>query len=359
MAAGPAANLVLAVLLYAVTHWMGVMEAKAVIGQPAAQSVAARAGLGSGDWLREVSVESGVWLPVQSMSDLRWRLTDAAIQSVPVQLRVADRQGRNERSLTLDIPAGVKPAQVDGELMQRLGLLAPYSAPVLGEVVADGPAAVAGLQKDDRVLRVDGEAVPDAGWLRRKIREAGASGTPRRMDWEIERKGQPMRLAVMPKLVTEGSQGFGRIEAMVGAPVEMVEVRLGPVEGLTRAVVKTWEVSVLSLSMMGKMLIGEASLKNLSGPLTIADYAGQTVRLGPAYFLGFLALVSVSLGVLNLLPLPMLDGGHLMYYLFEGLTGRPVSPVWLERLQRGGLAIMLVMMSLALYNDVARILGLH
>ena len=131
------------------------------------------------------------------------------------------------------------------------------------------------------------------------------------------------------------------------------------IEGLTRAVSRTWDMSALTLRMLGKMLIGEASLKNLSGPLTIADYAGQSVQLGLAYYLGFLAVVSVSLGVLNLLPLPMLDGGHLMYYLFEGVTGRPVSELWLERLQRGGVAIMLMMMSLALYNDVARLLGLH
>ena len=139
----------------------------------------------------------------------------------------------------------------------------------------------------------------------------------------------------------------------------MVTVRYGAVEGLTQAVARTWEMSALTLRMLGRMLIGQASLKNLSGPLTIADYAGQSVRLGLAYYLGFLALVSVSLGVLNLLPLPMLDGGHLMYYLFEAVTGRPVSDAWLERLQRGGVAIMLMMMSLALYNDVARLLGLH
>jgi len=138
-----------------------------------------------------------------------------------------------------------------------------------------------------------------------------------------------------------------------------VTVRYGAVEGFTRAVRQTWEMSTLTLSMLGKMVIGQASLKNLSGPLTIADYAGQSAKLGLAYYLGFLAVVSVSLGVLNLLPLPMLDGGHLMYYLFEGVTGRPVSELWLERLQRGGVAIMLMMMSLALYNDVARLLGLH
>jgi len=138
-----------------------------------------------------------------------------------------------------------------------------------------------------------------------------------------------------------------------------VTVRYGLVDGVTEAVTRTWEMSALTLRMIGRMLIGEASLKNLSGPLTIADYAGQSVQLGVAYYLGFLALVSVSLGVLNLLPLPMLDGGHLMYYLFEAVTGRPVSVAWLERLQRGGVAVLLLMMSLALYNDVARLLGLH
>ena len=133
----------------------------------------------------------------------------------------------------------------------------------------------------------------------------------------------------------------------------------GPLEGLTQAVSRTWEMSALTLRMLGKMLIGQASLKNLSGPLTIADVAGQTVRLGLAYYLGFLAIVSIGLGVLNLLPLPVLDGGHLMYYLFEGLTGRPVSDLWLARLQRGGIAVLLAMMSVALFNDVARLLGQH
>ncbi|HEY9238932.1 MAG TPA: RIP metalloprotease RseP, partial [Burkholderiaceae bacterium] len=168
-----------------------------------------------------------------------------------------------------------------------------------------------------------------------------------------------VEITVTPNVVPDGARTAGRIELVPGQPYETVNVRYGAVDGLAQGASQTWQMSVLTVKMLGKMLIGEASLKNLSGPLTIADYAGQSVRLGLAYYLGFLAVVSVGLGVLNLLPLPVLDGGHLMYYLFEGVTGKPVSELWLDRLQRGGVAIMLMMMSLALYNDVARLLGLQ
>jgi regulator of sigma E protease len=137
----------------------------------------------------------------------------------------------------------------------------------------------------------------------------------------------------------------------------MTTVRFGVLEGFTQGVVRTAEVSWLTLKMMGRMVIGEASIKNLSGPLTIADYAGKSASLGITSYLLFLALISVSLGVLNLLPLPVLDGGHLMYYLWEGVTGRSVSDVWMERLQRGGVVILMAMMAIALFNDVARLAG--
>jgi regulator of sigma E protease len=166
-----------------------------------------------------------------------------------------------------------------------------------------------------------------------------------------------MDIVVTPEIRKEGALEFGKIGAYVGSMPEMVTVRYSAVDGLWRGMVRTWDVSLLTLSMMGKMLIGEASLKNLSGPLTIADYAGKSAGMGLTQYLLFLALISVSLGVLNLFPLPVLDGGHLMYYLWEGVTGKPVSDVWMESLQRGGVAILLVMMLIAFFNDITRLLG--
>ena len=358
VAAGPAANLLLAVALYAAAHWIGIDEPKAVLGPPVAASLAERAGLKSGDWVRAYSTDGTEWHDLRSMTDLRWETTQAVMRSERLQLMVSDRDGRGQRRTTLELDTlGV--SEVDAKLMQRIGLGNAFSEPVLGKVTEGGPAAKAGLRVGDRVLAIDGTVVIDASRVREFIRASGSTGAARTMQWRVERAGQVLELAVTPTVVAEAGERVGRIGVFPGQPPEMVTVQYGVFDGLSRAVTQTWQMSTLTLKMLGKMLIGQASLKNLSGPLTIADYAGQSVRLGLAYYLGFLAIVSVSLGVLNLLPLPVLDGGHLMYYLFEGLTGRPVSDLWLDRLQRGGVAIMLMMMSLALYNDVARLLGLQ
>ena len=250
----------------------------------------------------------------------------------------------------------------DAQLFRKIGILGPWTKPVIGDVMVGSAAEKSGLKAGDVVERIDDAAIVDGQQLREAIRTSarslvGGAGVIAPQRWHVLRAGQPLVLQLTPEVKQESGAAVARIGAYVGAPPEFVTVRYGLFDGLWQGAVRTSEVSLLTLRMMGKMVIGEVSLKNLSGPLTIADYAGKSASLGWSAYLLFLALISVSLGVLNLLPLPVLDGGHLMYYLWEGITGRGVSDAWMDRLQRGGVAILLGMMSVALFNDITRLFG--
>jgi len=350
--AGPVANFLLAIALYWCLFMSGVQEAKPILAAPEAGTVAAQAGLRAGDTIRAINDE-----PVTGWQDVRWRLLQLALDRKQARIEVADQRGAIDwRTLDLSRTAA---DEVEGDLLAKLGLrlYRPELPPVIGKVIAGSVAASAGLGAGDRVLTVNGERIASWEALVAKVRASPG----RALVLEIDRAGSARRVELVPEGATQGTETIGRIGAAPqvdeGAlKAYYFEVRYGPVDAAAKAVARTWEMSVFSLRMLGKMVIGEVSWRNLSGPVTIADYAGQSASLGLAPYLAFLALISISLGVLNLLPIPLLDGGHLMYYTIEVLKGSPVSERAMEIGQRAGLAVLLFLMAFAFYNDINRLL---
>ena len=346
LVAGPVANLLLAILLYWGLFLHGVPGLKPVIAEPPAASAAARAGLHDGDQIRAIGTE-----PVASWADLQWALLRQLPAQQPLSI-VLD----NGSTRSLDA-AG---ASIDGEtdIAAKLGisLFEPVIPPVIGQVLPSGAGARAGLQAGDRIVSVNGQPLDQWASLVKLIR----SHAGQTLQLQIQRGSQLIAVRLVPEVtqvngVAVGKLGIGpKIEEAMFAGM-LTQTRYGVVKALQKAVAKTWDTSIFSLQMMGRMLTGDVSWRNLSGPLTIADYAGQSARAGGWAFISFLALVSISLGVLNLLPIPLLDGGHLMYHIAELIQGKPVSERIMQIGQQIGMALLLTLMVFAFYNDLTRL----
>ena len=350
--AGPIANLLLAIILYFALFMHGVPGVKPMLGAVPPATPAAAAQLNVQDTIISINGQ-----PTPSWQEVRWALLDLILQqrSANMELHHADGATISRTLETNSLTA----ADLDGDFLQKLGLhpYQPAIYPIIDKLTDGGAAQRGGLHTQDRILNVNGQTIPLWDDFVSVVR-SHPGGV---LNVEIERNGNVLTLSITPDAITEAGKQIGRIGA---APLIdraafdslLTEVHYSPWVALTEAFRKTWETSAVSVKMMWKMVTGEVSLKNLSGPISIADYAGQSAQMGLAAYLDFLALISISLGVLNLLPIPLLDGGHLLYYTVELVKGSPVSErVW-EAGQNIGIALLATMMAFALYNDISRLI---
>ncbi|HXV06940.1 MAG TPA: RIP metalloprotease RseP [Burkholderiales bacterium] len=347
--AGPLANFLLAIAVYWLLFMHGVPGFKPILGAPPPATAAAQAQIAAGETILRVDDQE-----VRTWQDVRWALLERAVERQTVTLEVQNEKAEIAfRKLDL---SGIEAADLDGDFLAKIGLTRLPPPPVVGEVTAGKPGEKAGLKPGDRILAVDGK--PLATWDDLVAAVAPKGGAP--LTLQLRRGADELTVQVTPETVQQDGKSIGRIwVAPDRAALErqMVEVRYGPLAALGQGAVRTWEVSILSLRMLGRMIVGHVSLKNLSGPITIADYAGQSARMGWVAYASFVALISISLGVLNLLPVPLLDGGHLMYYFIEIIKGRPVSERTLEIGQRIGMVVLFTLMAFALFNDIHRLVG--
>jgi regulator of sigma E protease len=357
--AGPLANFLLAIVLYWALFVNGVPAIKPVLGEVPPDTPAAAAQMQEGETIPHVDGE-----PVPSWLELRWRLLDSALRQNAEaglgEVRIEGRSAQDERLFHVLDLRGVEAKDIDGGFLDKLGLklYQPVVEPVIGQVAEDSVAQRAGLREGDEIVAANG--APVRRWS--EVVEAVRAHPEQAVQLDIRRGSETLNVTLVPQAVEEGGKRIGRIGAAPQIDRTKMEAMLttvsyDPLAAIGQSLRKTWETSVISLKMLGKMVLGEVSMKNLSGPITIADYAGQSAGMGMVAYLGFLALISISLGVLNLLPIPLLDGGHLLYYVAELVKGSPVSEQAWEIGQKIGIALLGTLMVFAIYNDINRLIS--
>ncbi|MBX3617267.1 RIP metalloprotease RseP [Nitrosomonas sp.] len=353
VAAGPIANFLLAIVLYWLLFILGVHGMKPILGPVESGSPAAYANFEEGETITQIEDE-----PVSSWQDVRWTLLRYAVDQSPnVKIQTIDKNGSTYwRQLNL---SQIDPNKLNENFPGIIGLTSyqPVFDPIIGQVIADGVGSRAGLQAGDEIIAANHTEILTWMDFVKEIR----SNPGKMLELEILRHGQMITLTVTPETTTESGVQVGKIgvapvvnQAEIDALLVTVSYPTG--QSLHKAILKTWETTVLTLQMLGKMITGDVSWKNVSGPISIADYAGQSAQMGLVSYLAFLALISVSIGVLNLLPIPILDGGHLMYYLIEIVKGSPLSDKAMLIGQKIGLTMLLMLMTFAIYNDINRLI---
>lgn len=354
VAAGPIANFLLAIILYWVIFVLGVSGIKPMLGPTVPMTPASFASFEAGETVMEIDKE-----PVASWQEMHWKLLTLALdKSQDVNVKTVNQEGEiAQRYLDL---SNLSAKDLDSNFMDKIGLsiYQPVIKPIIAQVIDDEAGYRAGLMAGDEILAVNGEDI--IGW--KELVDIIRSNPEQPLILEILRGNDIVRVTVTPDLTTENGNEIGKIgiaPQVNYAELENLMVTVNYPIGIAiiKAVEKTLETTVLTFQMLGKMITGDVSWKNISGPISIADYAGQTAQMGFAAYIGFLALISVSLAVLNLLPIPVLDGGHLMYYLIEIVKGTPLSEKAMFIGQQIGMAMLFTLIIFAIYNDIHRLVA--
>lgn len=348
--AGPVANLLLAIALYWLLFMQGITDIRPVIGVVDAGSLAAKANFKSGEMIQSIAGE-----PVQSWTDARWKLLEHSFEPKTVEIVATLNNAQHVHTLSFD---GID-SDPEIDVLKKIGLALyqPTMAAVMGEILPNSAAQKANFKPNDQIISINDIKMDDWETVVSKIKASPNV----QLHFKVARANEIISINATPDSVKENKAFIGRLGASVKVDTKilyklLIKIDYSPLQSLQQAVKKTWDTATFSLKMLGKMIAGQVSIKGISGPVTIATYAGESASLGLGTFLNFLALVSISIGVLNLLPIPVLDGGHLLYYITEILKGSPVSDNTMLIGQKIGFALLGLMMTIAIFNDFNRLI---